>query len=77
MSRPARDYRCTKCGRGEEAGITRDDLVVKKVLFTTMGMGPHTVRSRVTDWLCPQCLVQDEIWNRYPFVAPGQGGRIA
>lgn len=59
-------YECSVCKRGEADGITRDDLVVKKVLFLTMGAGANTIASRVTGWLCEPCLFADEDWNREP-----------
>lgn len=61
-----RDYRCSRCGAPRE----RDKLVVKKVTFARMGEGAKTIRSRVTDWLCPSCAVTDPDWNREPNRTP-------
>lgn len=58
------EYRCTRCGRGQEAGVDRSKLLVKKSIFTTMGRGGKTVRSRVVDWLCDGCVKQDDDWNQ-------------
>lgn len=65
-----REYRCSRCGRGEPEGVNRDVLVVKKVMFVGMGEGSRTLRSRVTDWLCPDCVVIDDDWRRRAFEAP-------
>jgi hypothetical protein len=61
------DYRCTGC----QAKTKRDDLTVKKSVFLEMGAGGKTIRSRVTGWLCPSCVVIDEDWNRERHAAPG------
>lgn len=54
------DYVCNECGK-----LTpRQDLVVKKVLFTGMGAGASTIRARVTKWLCDSCTLKDSDWNR-------------
>lgn len=60
-------YVCTnpQCGK-----ITpREDLTVRKITFLEMGAGGKTIRSRVTGWLCPRCVVSDLDWNRPPFAA--------
>jgi hypothetical protein len=54
------NYVCTRCGRSPG----RDSLTVKRVMFTTMGEGPRTLRSRVIDWLCDTCLEADADWHR-------------
>lgn len=59
-----REYVCTKCGKSEQRSL----LTVKKAVFLEMGEGGATVRSRVTDWLCPPCVAKDEDWNREKFV---------
>jgi hypothetical protein len=53
------DYSCTRCRKA----VDRDDLVVKKVTFLSMGLGGNTIQSRVIDWLCPPCLTEDAQWN--------------
>jgi hypothetical protein len=57
------DYDCTGCGQSTK----RELLTVKKVVFTEMGEGARTVKSRVTDWLCPRCTATDVDFNREPF----------
>lgn len=57
------NYGCTVC----KAPVSRDALVVKKALFTEMGEGARTVRSRVIAWLCPQCLISDPDYQREKF----------
>lgn len=53
------EYRCTECGTLTK----RDLLTVKKVLFTEMGVGSNTLRSRVVGWLCPACVKADSTWR--------------
>ena len=65
-----RVYKCTRCGRGADDGVTRDLLLVKKVTFLEMGTGGRTQRSRVMDWLCPRCTATDEDWNKPAFIVP-------
>ena len=50
---------CTGCGNDTE----RDLLTVKKVMFTSMGAGAKTDRSRVIDRLCPLCVAVDPEYN--------------
>jgi predicted RNA-binding Zn-ribbon protein involved in translation (DUF1610 family) len=52
-------YRCSKCG----AVHPRESLVVKRVQFQTMGRNWRTLKSRVTDWLCPDCREADPAWQ--------------
>lgn len=59
-------YGCTRCGRHKD----RDQLVVKKALFVGMGEGSATIRSRVTAWLCPECLEEDSDFQREKFNPP-------
>lgn len=59
-------YGCTRCG----APVGRDQLTVKKVLFTTMGEGPRTKKARVLEWLCDSCMQRDPDFNREKFSAP-------
>jgi len=65
-TRYEKSYACTRCG----TPTARDKLTVKKSVFTTMGTGAKTVRSRVLDWLCPPCLASDQEWNLDAYVAP-------
>lgn len=60
------DYGCTRCGKP----VGKSELTVKKALFTEMGEGAKTVRSRVTDWLCDSCLESDLDYQRERFSAP-------
>lgn len=57
MSTP--EYRCTKCDRPTE----RDQLAVKRVMFTTMGRGFKKLRQRTEGWLCPECREADSAWK--------------
>lgn len=62
-----REYACTRCKRVVE---DRDDLTVKKASFHAMGAKARTFRSRVTAWLCPECLRDDIDWNRPAYQDP-------
>ncbi len=53
------EYVCNKCGDPTKRSL----LTVKKVLFTDMGAGSKTLRSRVIGWYCPPCTVRDSEWN--------------
>lgn len=53
-------YKCSRCEQQQE----RDDLVVMRVQFMTMGKPPKTLRSRVVGWLCKSCVEADPAWNR-------------
>lgn len=66
------EYVCTRCGKKPAPTETeaRDLLTVKKVSFLEMGMGGRTLRSRVADWLCPDCVAADPDFKRPPFVKP-------
>lgn len=58
------EYRCSSCGK-----ITKRDLLtVKKAVFLEMGVRAKTLKSRVTHWLCPVCVVADADWNREAYV---------
>lgn len=52
------DYACTRCG----TDTARDLLTVKRAVFLEMGEGARTLKSRVTDWLCPKCVASDADW---------------
>jgi hypothetical protein len=60
------NYACTRC----LTPTKRENLVVKKSVFLEMGEGGRTIRSRVTDWLCPGCTNDDADWNREKFDPP-------
>lgn len=47
------EYKCTLCGA--EPG--RANLTVKKAQFATID--GKTVKTRVTGWLCPDCIIKD------------------
>jgi hypothetical protein len=53
------EYVCNGCGKH----TARKMLTVKKILFTSMGAGSTTTRSRVQAWLCPPCVQKDPDWN--------------
>lgn len=55
-----REYKCTKCHKP----TPREQLVVKKIMFLGMGAGGRTMRTRVRDWLCPQCVTKDNDWRQ-------------
>lgn len=62
------EYKCTTCGMD----CRRERLVVKRVLYQTMGEGGKTLRSRTVGWLCPNCRLADPDWNRDAITsAPG------
>lgn len=61
------NYSCTRCKKN----TPRDELTVKKSVFLEMGELARTIRSRVVDWLCPECVVKDLDWRRPPNQIPG------
>lgn len=65
-SRFQQTYYCTNCG----SETARDDLTVKKAVFTEMGAKAKTHKSRVVDQLCPPCLTLDPDWKREAFSEP-------
>lgn len=54
------EYQCTRCGKA----TSRSQLTIKRSVFMTPGEGAKTLRSRVTDHLCPSCVVADPDWKR-------------
>lgn len=61
-------YECSVCNRVS----LRELLIAKKVVFSALGPGGKTVRSRTIKWLCTDCLPKDEHWNIEPYSgAPG------
>lgn len=60
------EYVCTNCHRPTR----REDLTVKKVMFTEMGAGATTIRSRVVGWLCELCRESDNDFHRDRFSPP-------
>lgn len=61
------DYKCSKCGAkpvGPNGEPTKEMLVVKKVLFAEMGTTGRTIKTRVTDWLCAECVKEDPAWQQ-------------
>lgn len=62
------DYICNGCGQP----TARNMLTVKKILFTSMGEGSTTTRSRVKQWLCPSCVKKDTDWNLPAYQAPSE-----
>lgn len=68
-----RRYVCTFCLTETD----RKDLLVKKVLFTEMGAGGKLVRSRVVNWLCPNCTVKDPDWTQASNQGSARSRRIS
>jgi hypothetical protein len=54
------EYQCTRCGKP----TPRSELTIKRAVFMTPGEGAKTLRSRVTDHLCPVCVAGDGDWRR-------------
>lgn len=54
------EYQCTRCGRS----CPRAQLTIKRAVFMTPGEGAKTLRSRVTEHLCPTCVAGDPDWKR-------------
>lgn len=61
------EYKCSNCGKPEKKEL----LVVKKVMFQTIGIKPTTLRSRNVEWLCPVCVIKDPAWNTAEYSSPG------
>lgn len=62
------EYRCSVCGQE----TLKELLVVKAVVFKTMGSGPRLIRSRTKAWICDVCLPKDSDYNSESFAsAPG------
>lgn len=61
-------YRCTECGKEQD----RDDLTVKRVQFRGMGARGVVVATRVTAWLCGDCLAKDEVFTTAPHKTPSR-----
>jgi hypothetical protein len=60
-------YRCAVCKQEKP----RDDLLSKKVSFTTI-KPVRTVLSRVVGWVCSSCRESDPIWTSKKYVdSPG------
>ena len=60
------EYGCTRCDKDKD----REQLTVKKIMFTDMGEGARTLRSRVVDWLCDDCLLEDPDYLREKISGP-------
>lgn len=54
---------CTECHRTFE----RSDVLVKQVLFATMGKKRKIMKSRTVAHVCPSCLSDDPHWNQQPY----------
>lgn len=65
-----------KCGRCDKP-LKKWQVYVKQVRFVQVGMNGKVVRSRNKEWLCEDCMKQDQDYQREAFQAsPGfQGGR--
>jgi rubrerythrin len=53
-------YECTVCNTVTH----RDDLIVKRAVYKTMGEEGRTLKSRTVAWICPVCIEGDPEWNR-------------
>ena len=61
-------YRCTVCLQRVE----RNDLLAKRVVYTTMGVPTRTIRSRTVAWVCSACREEDSAWTSEPHASsPG------
>jgi hypothetical protein len=67
-TRYTNSYYCTNCG----LETPREQLTVKKAVFTDMGSKARMHKSRVVDQLCPRptCLPADPDWQREAFEEP-------
>lgn len=59
--------RCSRCG----TNVPTESAVAYRVTFTTVSKPAKTIRSRTLEWLCPDCLGRDEVWNLPPYSSPG------
>lgn len=66
-------YKCSGCNEDCERSL----LSVKKVMFTAMGAGAQTLRSRVVGHFCPRCVAQDPDYNREPYGTTAAAQRAA
>lgn len=59
----ARQFRfeCTRCGMqpGKTKEEAKRNLIVKRVEFREYGHRGGSLRARVTDWLCRECVASD------------------
>jgi hypothetical protein len=60
------NYECSRCGKPTR----REMITVKRAVFLEMGERARTIRARVVDWLCPECVAADVDWNRPPYRTP-------
>lgn len=59
---------CTQCGKSYRKGL----LTAVKVTFMGIGLNGKVIKSRITDWLCPGCVVKHPAWNKKAWSdAPG------
>lgn len=58
-------YVCTRCGNKPHPNDNeaRELLTAKVVQFKEVGYRGKVIRSRVTAWLCPDCLKIDDTYN--------------
>lgn len=61
------DYACTRCGGLRK----RNELITKKVSFSTLGSEGKMIRSRTLDWLCFSCTKNDPEYNIPEYESPG------
>lgn len=62
-----RRWPCSVCGDDTRP---RDQMVAKRVQFTTLGAGFKTLKSRTVEYLCPTCREADEVWLSPPYSGP-------
>lgn len=68
----SRRWPCSVCGDDTRP---KDQMVAKRVVFTTLGAGYDTLRSRTTEYLCPPCRDRDPIWNSPAHAGPARKER--
>lgn len=59
-------YVCTRCGAKPHPNDNeaRASLTAVVVQFKEVGFRGHVLRSRVTDWVCKDCLELDPVYNQ-------------
>lgn len=68
----SRVWPCSVCG---DISRERTAMVAKRVIFTTLGAGYDTLRSRTVQYLCPTCRDKDPEWNLPQFSGPSRQER--
>lgn len=68
----SRRWPCSSCGA---ENYPKDQMVAKRVAFTTLGAGYATLRQRTTEYLCPPCRDNDPIWTLPAHAGPARKER--